>query len=65
MNYTKLIESLEKQKRILSKEISLTEQPTQLTQLRNELDMVVLQIKQYNRLQFEENYERVGYGDEL
>ena len=33
MNYIKLIESLEKQKRILSKEISLTEQPHQLTNL--------------------------------
>ena len=64
MNYIKLIESLEKQKRILSKEISLTEQPHQLTNLRNELDMVMSQIKHYNRLQFEENYERVGYGDE-
>jgi len=65
MNYTTIIESLEKQKKNLSKEISLTEEQNQLNYLRNQLDSVMSQIKQYNRLQFEENYERVGYGDEL
>jgi len=36
MNYTTIIESLEKQKKNLSKEISLTEEQNQLNYLRNQ-----------------------------
>ena len=64
MSYDGLIASLQKRKSELAKQISWTSNTTVLSILRTELDDVEKQIKKYSRMQFEENYERVGYGDE-
>ena len=64
MNYTDMIQHYEQRKVDLAKLINRTENPDTRKNLQLELDDAVYLINKYNKLIFEENYERTGYGDE-